>query len=126
MNVITPLCEKHIYTINLSSDVPNDLCVSIFDFLSDSKKKSNLKSLLRFVRNSKNTIVFKMLIQVLPYSIWIKWFKNVSILKYYWSKELILKIIDSNRIAINMSIINNDPYDEHVIILNNQYEKLIL
>lgn len=119
MDVISPLCEEHIYTINLAEITSDDLIISVNDFLN---KEYTTKTLLNFIKSVNDPQIFDILICKMPYTTWIKMFKDVSILKYYWSKSLILKIIDSNRIAINLCILNNESYEKHVIKLNEQYD----
>ena len=123
MSVISPLHEEHIYTVDLDQDCPNEIIVKVFDFLKKKNFKPEPVDLVKLIKFIKNPLVFKMLIELLPYPNWIKWFTDISILKYYWSTELINKIIDSNRSKINCAILNGDNFDDHLINMTNTYDK---
>lgn len=119
MTTICPLLQEHIFTINLDNDIHDDLIISTYNLLSLS---TNTKKLTQFVHDTKNPMIFKILIELLPYSDWIKWFCEMNILKYYWSEEFIKKIIDSNTHKIYKNLCENKSIEKYVVCLNNSFD----
>jgi NAD(P)-dependent dehydrogenase (short-subunit alcohol dehydrogenase family) len=117
--VINPLCEEHVYTINLDHDISNDLVVKTYNFL---KERITPKRTLEFIKSCHDPIIFKLLIDLMDYSDWIKLSNYVPVLKYYWSKTLINKIIDTNKFKIYQQILNELPIDKQLVDLSNQYD----
>ena len=134
-NILFPLSDEHYYNLILESNPSNELIIETYNFIKlicnlNSSNKSNqsklTKKLLRFIRDKnkteKNSLVWLVLIKLLPYSIWIMAYSEYNALKYFWSKELLDQIIDSNRNAINVNLLNNQT----LTTLQNQTSTTLL
>jgi NAD(P)-dependent dehydrogenase (short-subunit alcohol dehydrogenase family) len=122
MDVIVPLCDEHVFTINLDEQCSDSFICDTYTVLKKIKQLTP-KSLLKFVKTIGRPIVFKYLIMYVPYTVWIRWFTHCNILKYYWSTELIKKIIDANIFAIKLCILNKKNLEHFVINMYNQYDR---
>jgi NAD(P)-dependent dehydrogenase (short-subunit alcohol dehydrogenase family) len=116
MNVIVPLSNENYYKLYLENlNITNDLIVNTYEIirLNDYNQSNNssfykkiIRKIIELIKKSNNIGVFDILINILPYPIWIEWFKSCFILKYYWDDELIKKIQDSNKMKINSYLLN--------------------
>ena len=117
MSIIVPLSNENYYKLHLDNyEFSNELIIKTFEIIKlntyehiDKKNNPNQNSnsykkiiykIIELIKKSNNIGVFNILINILPYPIWIEWFKSCFILKYYWDDELIKKIQDSNKMNI--------------------------
>lgn len=144
MNVIVPLSNENYYKLYLENlNITNDLIVNTYEIirLNDYNHSNNtsfykkiIRKIIDLIKKSNNIGVFDILINILPYPIWIEWFKSCFILKYYWDEELIKKIQDSNKMKINSYLLNfaeNEKnidekqinlFESNLINLSNSYD----
>ena len=107
MNIIVPLSNENYYKLCLENIlITNELIYKTVEIIG-----------------LDNIGIFNILINVLPYPIWIEWFKSCFILKYYLDDELIKKIQDSNKMKINSFLL--DLAETNIIVEQNLYEKKI-
>lgn len=115
--ILFPLSDEHYYNLILESEPSDDLIIKTYNFVqSICNKKNNIntqspaKKIIRFIkeqiREEQNSLVWLVLIKLLPYNLWIDLYSNCNVLRYFWSKELLEQIIDSNRNQINLNILN--------------------
>ncbi len=126
MQVITPLSEEHFYNIGDSLDHlvhKNDKqFIEIYEFVAKNKKNIDFRKIIEYVR-SHGSWVIHVLITILPYNHWINFFRHYNILRYYWSNELIQKIIDQNEMHIHIDTLNQiQNIKFHFIKLSGQYD----
>ncbi len=145
MDIIVPLSDENYYNLNLDNIfINNEIIIKTVEIINltnqinltnlnessdlvELRKKSNnkiIKKIIDLIKKSNNIGVFDILINVLPYPIWIDWFRSCFILKYYWNNDLIKKIEDSNRFKIVLSILNGENIDNINEINNNTIGKL--
>lgn len=127
MNIIVPLSNENYYKLCLDNIyITNELICKTAEIVRLNKNTSEqinksisykivIKKIIELIKSSNNIGIFDILINILPYPIWIEWFKSCFILKYYWNEELIKKIEDSNKMKINSLLLNLSNAD----FLNN-------
>ena len=142
MNIIVPLSNENYYKLLLDSiQITNELIfktveiIGLNNFEQTNKSitnKSIIKKIIDLIKKSNNIGIFDILIKILPYPIWIEWFKSCFILQYYWDDDLIKKIQDSNKMKINSlllnlpnnNLINQDNSNVFDETLTNEFYKL--
>ena len=140
--IVYPLTDEHYYNLILEHEPSDDLIVKTYNFIkqfvehSNRVVKPNMKKIIRFIKGARDSIVWLVLIKLLPYKLWIELYAECNALKYFWSKELLEQIIDSNSNSINLHLLNESnkiSYLEHIkhlgtteLIDNNlkQHQKL--
>ncbi len=111
MQVIMPLCEHHYYHIDSDESWTEEQMIEIHSFIKKHSKKYDYKQSLEYIR-SIGTSVVQLFIKFCSYSWWIGFFRYCTIMKYYWSDELIQKIIDQNENDTMLHLLNNDKIDQ--------------
>ena len=116
MNIIVPLSNENYYKLLLDSiQITNELIFKTVEIVGlNNLEQTNklvtykliIKKIIELIKKSNNIGIFDILIKILPYPIWIEWFKSCFILKYYWDDDLIKKIQDSNKMKINSLLLN--------------------
>ena len=120
MTILNPLSDDHIYDINLIPKISDELFAKTYKFLSEVSFSPS--KMTKFIKECNDPLIFKVLIHEMNYVNWIKWYSNTQILRYYWSTDMINKIIDVNREKILLAISNNENYDGHVIDIYNSFD----
>ncbi len=130
MSVITPISNEPYYKLNLDNvQVDSKLIISTYQIIKSEAKSTNIiKKIINLVKSSNNIGVFDILINILDYSIWIRWFEDCNVLKYYWDDELLKRIIDTNKNKIYSKILLDysksnlfDNLKPHLICLTDSY-----
>jgi NAD(P)-dependent dehydrogenase (short-subunit alcohol dehydrogenase family) len=121
--IVYPLTNEHYYSILLDHEPSDELIINTYNFIKSLVRKSlpvnfnangtnstnstnSVKKIIKFIKKQSDSIVWLVLIKLLPYNIWIELYAECNALKYFWSDELLEKIIDSNRNAINLYLLN--------------------
>lgn len=133
MNIIVPLSNLNYYKLELDNvNVSNELIIETNKIIEQNTNTTNsintansinstnkiINQIIKLIKKTNNIGVFDILINILPYSKWIEWFRESLILKYYWDDELLKKIQDINKFNIYTNMLNklSEKYD---IILTN-------
>ncbi len=126
MSVITPILNEPYYKLNLDNvQVNSELIIKTYQLIKyETNSNKIIKNIINLVKSSNNIGVFDILINILDYSIWIKWFEDCNVLKYYWDDELLKRIIDTNKNKIYLQILlgyQNNNLKPHLISLTESY-----
>ena len=128
--IVYPLTDEHYYNLILEHDPSDELIVKTYNFVkqfveySNRVVKPNMKKIIRFIKGAHDSIVWLVLIKLLPYKLWIELYAECNALKYFWSKELLEQIIDSNSNSINLHLLNESnkiSYLEHIKQTGSEY-----
>ena len=121
--------EKIINLLSIEKNINGILDLSRFINLEEFYcYRIHIKKIINLVKSSNNIGVFDILINILDYSIWIQWFEDCNVLKYYWDDELLKRIIDTNKNKLYSKILLNytdsnlfDNLKPHLICLTDSY-----
>lgn len=124
MNIIVPLTNENYYNLELDNiTITNEIIISTIEIInSNLSSNKKISKIIELIKKVNNIGVFDILINVLPYPIWISWFKNCFILKYYWNDELIKRIEDSNKFKIIKTIVYYDNNKIQSLEVYNNYK----
>lgn len=121
--VIMPLSEEHVYNISDSLIQLNEnQLIEIYEFIMKEKNKVRLdfRQIIDYMRKYGHDVIH-LLIIMLPYVHWVNFFRHCNILRYYWSEQLIQRIIDQNEMQIQINVLNGSM-DHCLVKLSNQYD----
>ena len=123
ININSELIVKTIDIIGI-----NNLGIKFEQLETEKINSTNniIKKIIELIKKSNNIGVFDILINILPYPIWIEWFKSCFILKYYWDDELIRKIQDSNKMKINSFLLDLSESNKEILSNTVSYTHLTL
>lgn len=125
MSVIIPILNESYYKLDLDQvQTDSKLIFKTWDIIkSESNSKKIIRKIIQLIKTSNNIGVFDILINILDYSVWIAWFEDCNVLKYYWDDSLIKRIIDTNKNKIYSEIFldSNACIDTHLISLTDSY-----
>ncbi len=125
MSVINPISNESYYKLYLDQvQIDSKLVMKTWDIIkSESNPKKIIHKIIQLIKSSHNIGVFDVLINILDYSVWITWFEDCNVLKYYWNDSLIKRIIDTNKNKILSQILldSNANLSPHLICLTNSY-----
>jgi NAD(P)-dependent dehydrogenase (short-subunit alcohol dehydrogenase family) len=114
IQIINPLIGNNYFKLELDGSVNNRLIINTLNIINNNKSSNTkLIELTRLIKKSNNMMVFKILINLMPYSNWIKLFDDCDIMKNYWNEDLITEIQDNSikRLYINeLNTIKTNSY----------------
>jgi NAD(P)-dependent dehydrogenase (short-subunit alcohol dehydrogenase family) len=119
VSTICPIQEQDIFKLNIVESHNPELVMTIYDIIN----KNNIDKLTNYIKKNCKSENISILLNLIPYSLLIDWYRKYQIIKYYWNKDLINFITDKTLIRIHNNYINKnyELLDKELIKLNNSY-----